>query len=100
MGAVAFGIGTSEVEMVMASQCILQTRPKTMRITVDGKLARGDGKRCGIVYDVEDDDQRRYQLFLMEYAGEAFRRSDYGRPSDLVQSEYRDGCPRRYGCSG
>ena len=41
MGAVAFGIGTSEVEMVMASQCILQTRPKTMRITVDGKLGKG-----------------------------------------------------------
>ncbi len=40
MGAVAFGIGTSEVEMVMASQCILQTRPKTMRITVDGKLGK------------------------------------------------------------
>ena len=41
MGAVAFGIGTSEVEMVMASQCILQSRPKTMRITVDGKLGKG-----------------------------------------------------------
>ena len=41
MGAVAFGIGTSEVEMVMASQCILQTCPKTMRITVDGKLGKG-----------------------------------------------------------
>ena len=34
MGAVAFGIGTSEVEMVLASQCILQSRPKTMRITI------------------------------------------------------------------
>ena len=41
MGAVAFGIGTSEVEMVMASQCILQARPKTMRITIDGKLGKG-----------------------------------------------------------
>ena len=38
MGAIAFGIGTSEVEMVLASQCILQSRPKTMRITVDGEL--------------------------------------------------------------
>lgn len=36
-GAVAFGIGTSEVEMVFASQCILQPKPKTMRITVDGR---------------------------------------------------------------
>ncbi len=100
MGAVAFGIGTSEVEMVMASQCILQTRPKTMRITVDGKLGkRSDGKRCGIVYDVEDDDQRRYGIFR-GICRRSCAQSDYGRPSDLVQSEYRDGCPRRYGCSG
>lgn len=40
-GAVAFGIGTSEVEMVLASQCVLQTKPKTMRITVDGQLNKG-----------------------------------------------------------
>jgi 3-isopropylmalate/(R)-2-methylmalate dehydratase large subunit len=40
MGAVAFGIGTSEVEMVLASQCILQAKPKSMRITIDGKLSR------------------------------------------------------------
>jgi 3-isopropylmalate/(R)-2-methylmalate dehydratase large subunit len=38
MGAVAFGIGTSEVEMVMASQCILQQKPKSMRININGKL--------------------------------------------------------------
>ncbi len=41
MGAVAFGIGTSEVEMVMASQCIFQQSSKTMRITVDGELGKG-----------------------------------------------------------
>ena len=38
MGAVAFGIGTSEVEMVMASQCILQQKPKSMRININGQL--------------------------------------------------------------
>jgi 3-isopropylmalate/(R)-2-methylmalate dehydratase large subunit len=37
-GALAFGIGTSEVEMVLASQCLLQQRPKTLRITIDGRL--------------------------------------------------------------
>ena len=37
-GALAFGIGTSEVEMVLASQCLLQRRPKTLRIDVDGRL--------------------------------------------------------------
>ena len=40
VGALAFGIGTSEVEMVMASQCILQQKPKSMRITVNGKLGK------------------------------------------------------------
>lgn len=40
LGAVAFGIGTSEVEMVLASECILQTKPKTMRISVEGNLSR------------------------------------------------------------
>ena len=40
-GAIAFGIGTSEVEMVLASQCIMQPKPKKMRITVDGELPRG-----------------------------------------------------------
>ena len=37
-GAIAFGIGTSQVAQVMASQCLLQSKPKTMRITVDGEL--------------------------------------------------------------
>ena len=41
MGAVAFGIGTSEVEMVLASQCILQQKPKSMRININGELADG-----------------------------------------------------------
>ena len=37
-GAIAFGIGTSEVEMVLATQCIMQPKPKSMRITINGKL--------------------------------------------------------------
>lgn len=41
VGAVAFGIGTSEVEMVLASQCILQQKPKSMRINIDGVLGKG-----------------------------------------------------------
>ena len=40
-GAIAFGIGTSEVEMVLATQCIMQPKPKKMRITIDGKLNNG-----------------------------------------------------------
>ena len=41
VGAVAFGIGTSEVEMVLATQCIFQSKPKTMRISVNGRLGKG-----------------------------------------------------------
>ena len=41
MGAVAFGIGTSEVEMVLASQCILQQKPKSMRISINGRWGKG-----------------------------------------------------------
>ncbi|HVB72676.1 MAG TPA: 3-isopropylmalate dehydratase large subunit [Ktedonobacteraceae bacterium] len=41
MGALAFGIGTSEIEHVLATQCLLQQRPKTMNIRVEGKLAPG-----------------------------------------------------------
>jgi 3-isopropylmalate/(R)-2-methylmalate dehydratase large subunit len=40
-GAIAFGIGTSEVEMVLSSQCIMQVKPKKMRIRVDGRTGRG-----------------------------------------------------------
>src|SRR5260221_9009197 len=40
-GAIAFGIGTSEVEMVLATQCLLQSKPKTFEVRVDGRLAPG-----------------------------------------------------------
>src|SRR6188474_3092165 len=40
-GAIAFGIGTSEVEMVLSSQCIMQAKPKTMSVTINGRLRPG-----------------------------------------------------------
>lgn len=49
-GSIAFGIGTSEVEQVFSTQCILQTKPKTMRINVDGKLNKGVGAKDLILY--------------------------------------------------
>ena len=50
MGCVAFGIGTSEVEMVLASQSLLQTKPMTMRINVEGKLGKGVCSKDIILY--------------------------------------------------
>src|ERR1700755_1774002 len=49
-GAIAFGIGTSEVEMVFASQCLLQSHPKLMRINIDGELPAGVVSKDIILY--------------------------------------------------
>ncbi len=73
MGAVAFGIGTSEVEMVMASQCILQTRPQTMRITIDGTLAKGVTAKDMALYLMSKLTTSGATGYFVEYAGEAVR---------------------------
>src|SRR3712207_1901305 len=49
-GAIAFGIGTSEVEMVFAAQCLLQSRPKLMRINIEGQLNKGVVSKDIILY--------------------------------------------------
>ena len=73
MGAVAFGIGTSEVEMVLASQCILQSRPKTMRITVDGELGRGVTAKDVALYMMSKMTTSGATGYFVEYAGSAVR---------------------------
>ncbi|WP_321438273.1 3-isopropylmalate dehydratase large subunit [uncultured Bacteroides sp.] len=73
MGAIAFGIGTSEVEMVMASQCVLQSRPKTMRITVDGKLGKGVTAKDIALYIIAKMTTGGATGYFVEYAGEAVR---------------------------
>ena len=73
VGAVAFGIGTSEVEMVMASQCILQTRPKTMRITINGQLKKGVVAKDVALYMMSKMTTSGATGYFVEYAGEAIR---------------------------
>lgn len=73
MGAVAFGIGTSEVEMVLASQCILQARPKTMRITIDGKLGKGVTAKDVALYMMSEMTTSGATGYFVEYAGEVVR---------------------------
>ena len=73
MGAVAFGIGTSEVEMVLASQCILQARPKTMRITIDGELAKGVTAKDMALYMMSKMTTSGATGYFVEYAGSAVR---------------------------
>lgn len=73
MGAVAFGIGTSEVEMVLASQCVLQSRPKTMRITVDGQLGKGVTAKDLALYMMSRMTTGGATGYFVEYAGQAVR---------------------------
>ena len=73
MGAVAFGIGTSEVEMVLASQCILQDRPKTMRITIDGELGTGVTAKDMALYMMSKMTTSGATGYFVEYAGSAVR---------------------------
>ncbi len=73
MGAVAFGIGTSEVEMVLASQCILQAKPRSMRITVNGTLNRGVTAKDVALYIMSKITTSGATGYFVEYAGEAVR---------------------------
>ncbi|MDE6370458.1 MAG: 3-isopropylmalate dehydratase large subunit, partial [Duncaniella sp.] len=73
LGAVAFGIGTSEVEMVLASQCIIQPKPKKMRITVDGKLRPGVTAKDIALYIIAKMTTGGATGYFVEYAGEAIR---------------------------
>jgi 3-isopropylmalate/(R)-2-methylmalate dehydratase large subunit len=72
-GAIAFGIGTSEVEMVMASQCILQPRPKTMRINVEGQLEKGVVSKDIILYIISKISASGATGYFVEFAGSAIR---------------------------
>lgn len=72
-GAVAFGIGTSEVEMVLASQCILQPKPKTMRITINGKLKPFVTAKDIALYIISKMTTGGATGYFVEYAGEAIR---------------------------
>ena len=73
MGCVAFGIGTSEVEMVLASGCILQTRPKTMRITVEGELGKGVTAKDIALFLMMKLGTAGATGHFVEYAGSAIR---------------------------
>jgi 3-isopropylmalate/(R)-2-methylmalate dehydratase large subunit len=70
-GAIAFGIGTSEVEMVLATQCIMQSKPKKMLITVDGQLGKGVTSKDIILYIISKISAAGATGYFVEYAGSA-----------------------------
>lgn len=72
-GAIAFGIGTSEVEMVLATQCLMQSKPKLMRINVEGELAKGVVAKDIILYIIAQISASGATGYFVEYAGSAIR---------------------------
>ena len=73
VGAVAFGIGTSEVEMVLATQCILQQKPRSMRIRVEGELGKGVSAKDVALYLMMKLTTSGATGYFIEYAGSAIR---------------------------
>ncbi len=72
-GAIAFGIGTSEVEMVLSTQCIMQPKPKKMRINVNGELGFGVTPKDVALYIISQLTTSGATGYFVEYAGEVFR---------------------------
>ncbi|TXH20386.1 MAG: 3-isopropylmalate dehydratase large subunit [Chitinophagaceae bacterium] len=72
-GSIAFGIGTSEVEMVFATQCLMQSKPKLMRITVDGELGKGVVSKDIILHIISKISASGATGYAVEYAGSAIR---------------------------
>ena len=72
-GAIAFGIGTSEVEMVLSTQCIMQPKPKTMRINVNGSLSKGVTSKDVALFIISQLSTSGATGYFVEYAGEVFQ---------------------------
>ncbi len=73
VGAIAMGIGTSEVAQVLASQCILQSKPKTMRINIEGTLPKGTTAKDVALYIMAQMTTSGATGYAVEYAGSAIR---------------------------
>ena len=72
-GSIAFGIGTSEVEMVLSTQCLLQSKPKLMRISIDGDLQPGVVSKDIVLYILSRISASGATGYAVEFAGSAIR---------------------------
>jgi 3-isopropylmalate/(R)-2-methylmalate dehydratase large subunit len=72
-GTIAFGIGTSEVEQVLATQCVLQYKPKTMKIEINGVLGKGVVAKDIILYIISKLSASGATGYFVEYAGSAIK---------------------------
>ncbi len=84
-GALAYGIGTSEVEHVLATQTLIQTKSKNMRAVVDGKLPEGVTAKDIILAIIGEIGTAGGTGYALEYAGEAIKRHLDRRPHDDLQ---------------
>ena len=73
-GTIAFGIGTSEVEMVFATQCLLQSKPKTMRINIDGEMQKGISAKDIILFILAKISASGATGYFVEYAGSTIKK--------------------------
>ncbi len=99
-GALAFGIGTSEVEHVLATQTLLQSRPKTMELRVEGTLPQGVTAKDLILYLIGQITTDGGTGFVIEYTGQRHPRPQHGRADDGVQHEHRSRRPGRHDRAG
>ncbi len=98
-GSLAFGIGTSEVEHVLATQCLPQRKPKTMKIAVSGRLPEGVTAKdlaLGVIGKIGTDGATGY---VIEYAGDVVRGLSMEGADDAVQHEHRGGRAGGHGCA-
>jgi 3-isopropylmalate/(R)-2-methylmalate dehydratase large subunit len=72
-GNIAFGIGTSEVEQVLATQCVLQYKPRRMKIEINGKLSKGVLAKDIILYIISKISASGATGYFVEYAGDTIR---------------------------
>ena len=96
-GCLAFGIGTSEVEHVLATQCLVQKKTKTMLVEVDGQLGRGVTAKDIALAVIGRIGTAGGTGYAIEFGGSAIRQSVDGRPHDPVQHGDRGGRARRHG---
>ena len=94
-GALAFGIGTSEVEHVLATQCLVQSKPKSMRIRYEGELGFGVTAKDLILATIGQIGVAGAVGHVVEFAGPAIQVALDGGPHDGVQHDDRGGRPGR-----
>ena len=98
-GALAFGIGTSEVEHVLATQCLTQQKPRTMQVRFKGALPAGVTAKDMALGLIAAHRHRRSNRTRHRIRRRSRARAFDGRPHDAVQHDHRSRRPRRHDCS-